>query len=236
VKLVTVSDSDPRAPGGGTARNGPPVPGMRRRYGQGGLSEPDLAPTWTEQFDRWFADAAGSGLLVEPNAMVLATATPDGRPSARTVLLKGYDAAGFVFFTNYLSRKGQELAANPHASLVFPWLPLERQVVVCGDARPVPREESVAYFVTRPYAAKLGAWVSPQSTVLPSREPLDAALAELTRRWPEDTEILPPEHWGGVRVEPESVEFWQGRTGRLHDRLRYRRMSGGDWVVERLAP
>jgi pyridoxamine 5'-phosphate oxidase len=246
VKLVTVSDSQRRA---AASADGPPaVPApaaadsiralaadMRQAYGQAGLSELDLAAGWVEQFARWFDQATGSGLLVEPNAMVLATATPDGRPSARTVLLKGYDQAGFVFFTNYDSRKGRELAANPHAALVFPWYPLFRQVIVAGRVCRVSRAETAEYFASRPRGSQLGAWASPQSTVLPGREPLEAAYDRLAARWPDGTEIPPPEHWGGLRLEPDTVEFWQGRPDRLHDRLRYRQASGG-WVVERLAP
>ncbi len=209
---------------------------MRRRYDLGGLSESELAATWVEQFGRWFEDAVGSELLVEPNAMVLATATPDGRPSARTVLLKGYDSGGFLLFTNYGSRKGREVAANPHAALVFSWVPLERQVVVCGTVEPVSRDETAAYFALRPRGSQLGAWASRQSSVVPSREPLEAALAELESRWPEGTQIPPPDDWGGLRVVPETVEFWQGRVDRLHDRLRFRRLPAGSWVVERLAP
>jgi pyridoxamine 5'-phosphate oxidase len=244
VKLVTVSDSQPRA----AASTDAPAPApaatasvralaadMRQAYGRAGLSESDLATDWVGQFARWFDQATGSGLLVEPNAMVLATATPDGRPSARTVLLKGYDAAGFVFFTNYDSRKGRELAANPHAALVFPWYPLSRQVVVAGRVSRVSRAETAEYFASRPRGSQLGAWASPQSTVLPGREPLEAAYDQLAERWPDGTEIPPPEHWGGLRLEPDTVEFWQGRPDRLHDRLRYRRVPGG-WAVERLAP
>lgn len=210
--------------------------GMRRRYDRAGLTASALAASWVEQFDEWFAAAVSSGLLVEPNAMVFATAAPDGRPSARTVLLKGYDPAGFVLFTNYGSRKAREAAANPYASLVFSWVALERQVVVCGSVQRVSREETAEYFASRPRGSQLGAWASPQSEVLPSREPLDAALVALADRWPEGAEIPPPAHWGGLRVVPETVEFWQGRPDRLHDRLRYRRVEGDDWVVERLAP
>jgi pyridoxamine 5'-phosphate oxidase len=208
---------------------------MRRRYGVGHLDESELATNWLDQFGRWFAEAAGSG-LVEPNAMVLATATRDGEPSARTMLLKEYDERGFVFYTNYNSRKGQELADNPRASLVFPWLELERQVVVCGGVERVSQEETAAYFASRPRGSRLGAWASPQSSVLPSREPLEAALAAAVQRWPDGVDIPAPETWGGLRVVPETVEFWQGRPDRLHDRLRFRRQDGGDWIIERLAP
>lgn len=245
MRLLTVSDDDSRTalPAGlEAAQTGQPdgyrerVAAMRRRYGLAGLSESDLAATWLDQFATWFAAAAESGLVVEPNAMLLATATPDGRPGGRTVLLKGYDERGFGFFTNYLSRKGRELAANPRAALVFPWYPLERQVVVDGRVVPVTREETARYFAIRPRGAQLGAWASPQSTVVAGRAELAGRLAEASDRWPDGTEIPPPEHWGGFRVEPETVEFWQGRPDRLHDRLRYRRLPSGDWVVERLAP
>jgi pyridoxamine 5'-phosphate oxidase len=210
---------------------------LRRVYRRGDLSESELAGTWWEQFDRWFATAVESGLLVEPNAMVLATVDPDGRPSARTVLLKGVDRHGFVFYTNYRSRKGRALAANPYASLVFGWLPLERQVLAGGPVRRVSRGETARYFASRPYRSRLAAWASPQSEVIPSREPLERGVAELAERWPEGTEMPAPEHWGGFRVAPEAVEFWQGRPDRLHDRLRYRQVAaGGEWVVERLAP
>jgi pyridoxamine 5'-phosphate oxidase len=219
----------------------PPDPGpMRRDYGAGqdpdGLVEEELAADWVTQFANWFADAVAAG-LPEPNAMVLATADAAGRPSARTVLLKGYDERGFVFFTNYESRKATELFANPYASLVFPWFPIRRQVVVCGGAVPVDRGETEAYFASRPRDSQLGAWASPQSRVVAGRAVLDAALSEVERRFP--GEIPAPPHWGGLRVAPQTVEFWQGRTGRLHDRLRYRRTDGGEgesWTIERLAP
>jgi pyridoxamine 5'-phosphate oxidase len=208
---------------------------MRREYLAGtGLDESDLAPDWLAQFGRWMADAI-TARLPEPNAMVLATADPQGRPSARTVLLKAYDARGFTLYTNYDSRKGREALANPYASLVFPWFAIHRQVVVCGSVEPVERADTEAYFALRPRGARLGAWASPQSSVIPSRETLDETWAELDRRWPDGTDIPAPENWGGLRVVPETVEFWQGRGSRLHDRLRYR-CTNGSWVVERLAP
>jgi pyridoxamine 5'-phosphate oxidase len=199
-----------------------------------GLGEELLEPRWTSQFARWLTDAVAAG-LPEPNAMVLATADSQGRPSARTVLLKGYDERGFTFYTNYGSRKGTEALANPYASLVFPWHPLHRQVVVCGAIRPVTRAETEAYFARRPRAAQLGAWASPQSTVIDNRSRLEAAVRELEQRWPDGEPIPAPPHWGGLRVVPDTVEFWHGRSGRLHDRLRFRRADDG-WVVERLAP
>ena len=219
----------------------PPSPAaMRRDYaGRAAFLEADLAPSWTGQFGAWFADASAFG-LPEPNAMVVATASAAGRPSARTVLLKGYDARGFTFFTNYESRKGSELAANPYASLVFPWFPMQRQVIVVGSVLRVSREETEEYFASRPRGSRLGAWASPQSRVLAGRAEVDAGLAEVEQRFG-DGDVPAPPHWGGLRVVPETVEFWQGRTNRLHDRLRYRRTDegsapGGGWVVERLAP
>lgn len=220
------------------------VTGMRRSYARGRLEEAAAAADWVTQFTRWFDEAVASGLLVEPNAMVVATATPDGRPSVRTVLLRGVDSRGFVFYSNYRSRKGRELAGNPGVALAFSWVPLERQVIVTGAASRVDRAESEAYFHSRPRASQLAAWASEQSTVIPDRRVLDSALAELERRWPEGAEVPVPEHWGGLRVAPETVEFWQGREARMHDRLQYRRVSGpggpaeaaGGWVLERLSP
>ena len=208
--------------------------GMRRDYTErGALLESDLAAGWPEQFGRWFSDALESA-LPEPNAMIVATAGAAGRPSARTVLLKGYDERGFVFFTNYTSRKGTELAENPYASLVFPWFPMQRQVLVAGAVERVTRAETEEYFASRPRGSQLGAWASPQSSVLPDRAAVEAGLAAAQERFG-DGEVPAPAHWGGFRVLPETVEFWQGRSSRLHDRLRYR-CDGGNWVVERLAP
>jgi pyridoxamine 5'-phosphate oxidase len=206
---------------------------MRWEYSTAGLAEGDLAAEWTTQLGRWLADAVAAG-LPEPNAMVLATADVAGRPSSRTVLLKGYDT-GLVFFTNYASRKGGELAANPYASATLPWYGLHRQVHARGTVARVSAGESDEYFASRPRGAQLGAWSSPQSTVIGSRAELDTAFAEYERRWPEPTPVPRPEHWGGYRLTPEVVEFWQGRENRVHDRLAYRR-DGDRWTVERLAP
>jgi pyridoxamine 5'-phosphate oxidase len=216
------------------------LPDLRTEY-SGALDENDLAPDWPGQFGRWFAEAldtATAGHLLEPNAMVVATADAHGRPSARTVLLKGFAAEGFTFFTNYGSRKGVEALANPYASAVFPWYPMHRQVVVVGSIVPVDRAVTDAYFATRPRGSQLGAWASPQSTVIPERAVLDSAWAEVAERYPEGAPVPAPPHWGGFLIRPESVEFWQGRPSRLHDRLRYRRVEEGAerWVVERLAP
>lgn len=211
---------------------------MRRDYVVSPAATPfddaNLAATWLEQFQRWFADAVAAPELVEPNAMVVATAGLDGQPSARTVLLKGVDERGFVFFTNYTSRKGTELAANPQLSLVFGWHPSSRQVVVCGRAERTDRAETEAYFASRPRASQLGAWASPQSQVV-SAVDLAASLADVEARFAQVAGIPPPPHWGGIRVRPHTVEFWQGTTGRLHDRLRYRQTDTG-WVTERLGP
>lgn len=206
---------------------------MRRSYVEGGLDEAELAPTWLEQLRRWMTDAARHDML-EPNAMVLATAGAGGVPSARTVLLKGLDEHGLVFFTNYDSRKGGQLTENPRAAILFPWHALQRQVHVEGAVERISAADSDAYWATRPPGSRIGALASPQSQVIGSRDELEAAAGELMARY--DNQTVPrPDHWGGYRLTPSSVEFWQGRLDRLHDRLRYRRDAGG-WIVERLAP
>ena len=209
---------------------------LRREYGEAGLDVPDLADEPVTMFRRWLADAVSAGLH-EPNAMVVATATPAGVPSARLVLLKGLDERGFRFYTNYDSRKGHELDANPACALVFPWHDLQRQVRVEGTASRVSEQESAAYFATRPREARLGAWASPQSQVVGSRADLDERYVEVERRFADGEVGLPPA-WGGFVVAPASVEFWQGRKGRMHDRLVYRRSAdaAGGWTTERLAP
>lgn len=185
-------------------------------------------------FTGWFADAVSAG-LPEPNAMVLATASADGEPRARTVLLKGFKSDGFRFFTNHTSRKGTDLDENPQASLLFPWHPLHRQVIVGGLCTRLPAEESAEYFRSRPYGSQLGAWASRQSEVIADRAALENRFAELSARWPEADGVPVPGFWGGYLVVPRYVEFWQGRPDRLHDRLRYTR-AGEGWRRERLAP
>lgn len=210
------------------------IANLRVDYSLSGLHEKDLAKDPFRQFERWFQEAEAAK-VIEPNAMSLATVGRDGRPSVRTVLLKSVDGRGFVFFTNYDSRKGQDLAGNPHASLLFPWLALERQVVVEGSVTQVSREESEAYFHSRPRASQLGAWVSQQSSVIPGREMLEEGFKAVDKKYAGEAVPLPP-RWGGFRLSPERVEFWQGRRSRLHDRLAYRRDPEGGWIVERIAP
>lgn len=207
---------------------------MRKQYRAQGLTEAELAADPYTQFSHWFADALTGG-ITEPNAMIASTADAGGRPSSRTVLLKSYDHRGFVFYTNYLSRKGRELDTNPYASLLFPWHPIARQVVIAGPAERVSREETENYFHSRPHGSKLGAWASEQSSVVGSREELERRYAELAARYPEGAEIPVPPFWGGFRVCARSVEFWQGYENRLHDRLMYVR-EGGAWTIRRLAP
>jgi len=206
---------------------------LRKDYSLAGLLEKDLARDPFRQFEKWFQEAEAAK-LTEPNAMTISTATRDGRPSARTMLLKGVDGRGFVFYSNYESRKGRELEANPRATLVFPWLAIERQVIVEGTVTKVAREESDAYFHSRPRASQLGAWVSQQSSIIAGRSLLEESMKALEKKYAGQEVPLPP-YWGGWRLMPETVEFWQGRRSRLHDRLRYRRVAEG-WTIERLAP
>lgn len=206
---------------------------LRREYSSRALDERDVDRDPVRQFRRWF-DEALAAELVDANAMTLATASATGRPSARIVLLKEVDEAGFVFFTNYESAKAADLAANPHACLLFFWVELERQVRITGTVERVSREASEEYFRSRPLDSRIGAWASPQSTVIAGRDILEARVSALTTQYAGGDVPLPP-HWGGYRVRPEELEFWQGRPSRLHDRLRYRRVDT-DWRLERLSP
>lgn len=205
---------------------------LRRDYASESLSERDVDPDPVKQFEKWFEQALRAG-MIEPNAMTLATSTPDGRPSARMVLLKGVDASGFVFFTDYRSRKGAELSTNPRVSLCLWWDALQRQVRVTGSAARVSRGESEAYFRTRPHGSRIGAWASHQSAPIASRAPLEREVARLEVAYPDDVPL--PPHWGGYRVTPDSIEFWQGRPSRLHDRIVYTRAIGA-WTIGRLSP
>ena len=212
----------------------PDLPDLRQSYERGQLDRDALPANPLDLFDAWFADAQAAG-IAEPNAMTLATATPDGRPSARIVLLKGADARGFAFYTNHDSRKGRELDAHPFAALVFWWGPLERQVRVEGRVERVDAAEADAYYASRPRGSRLGAWASPQSDEIPDRAVLDTRLADATARFA-DGDVERPAFWGGYRVVPQAVEFWQGRPSRLHDRFLYRRDAVGGWAPVRLAP
>ena len=230
---------------------------LRREYKLGNLDESDLHPDPLEQFNQWFHQALdarggssrvrafGIGIYkafqsllgakpVDPHAISLATADKDGRPSVRTVLLKGADARGFIFFTNYESRKGRELAENPHAAIVIHWADVERQICVAGTVTRLPKTESEAYFKSRPRGSRLAAWVSKQSTVVPSREFLEQQMSAVAAKYSSDVPM--PEYWGGFVLAPSEIEFWQGRPSRLHDRLRYSRQPDGSWKTERLSP
>ncbi|MBB3050369.1 pyridoxamine 5'-phosphate oxidase [Prauserella isguenensis] len=210
------------------------LPDMRVSYEAETLDEDSLAPTWHEQLQRWLDVAVDAG-LPEPNAMVLATADADGMPSSRTVLCKGLDERGIVFYTNYTSAKSHDLTSTRFASVTFPWYPLQRQVTVRGEVEKVSAEETAEYWRGRPRGSQLGAWASPQSTRVESRESLDNHLTAVERRFADVEEIPVPPHWGGWRVRPVSAEFWQGRKDRLHDRLRFVR-TDDDWRVQRVAP
>jgi pyridoxamine 5'-phosphate oxidase len=210
------------------------VIGEHRQYeARAPLVEDDLDPDPLAQFDRWFADARAAG-VEQPEAMTLATCDADGRPHCRYVLLRGRDERGFAFFTGYRSAKAREITANPHVSLTFGWLELHRSVRITGTAEHLPAAESDAYFLSRPRGSRVGAWASPQSSVLADRAELEHRVAEAEARFASG-EVPRPDDWGGFLVRPDSLEFWQGRPSRLHDRLRYRREDGA-WVVERLAP
>jgi len=209
------------------------VSALRKQYTRAGLREADMDPDPIDQFHNWFENAIDADLY-EPNAMILATATPEGRPSARTVLLKGYDERGFVFYTNYEGRKADELEANPACALLFYWGELERQVRIEGRAGRLSGSESDIYFASRPRGSRIGAWASEQSRTVASREILEDRVRSLESEY-EEREIPRPPFWGGYRVEPDAIEFWQGRENRLHDRLVYRR-NGGAWKMERLQP
>ena len=206
---------------------------LRREYARARLDEADVSHDPFVEFARWFAEAQDAKIH-EPNAMSLATATADGIPSVRIVLLKHFDDRGFVFFTDYRSQKGRELEQNPHAALGFYWGELERQVRIAGTVTRASHEESVAYFNSRPLGSRLGAWTSHQSQVIPGRQVLEATLREVEQRFG-DGPVPLPDHWGGFRLRPASIEFWQGRPSRLHDRIRYTRSADG-WRIDRLSP
>ncbi|CRK61336.1 Pyridoxamine 5'-phosphate oxidase [Alloactinosynnema sp. L-07] len=211
------------------------LPTMRVSYDQGELTEAELAATWHEQLQSWL-DAARQAGVAEPNAMVLATADSDGRPSSRTVLAKGLDERGLVFFTNYTSAKSHDLLATRYASATFPWYAMHRQATVRGTVEKVSAAETAEYWAKRPRGSQLGAWASPQSIVVSGRATLEAALANVERRFADSETVPVPPHWGGWRIQPEVVEFWQGRQDRMHDRLRFQQNRDGVWRVQRLGP
>jgi len=211
------------------------IASLRRSYSLQSLEENEVAPNPFDQFKTWFEQAM-AGQITEPNAMTLATVNADGRPSARTVLLKGFDERGFIFYTNYLSRKGQEIAENPFGALLFCWLDLERQIRIEGKIEKVSSEESLAYFITRPKSSQIGAWASPQSQVIPGRKVLEDKQAELSENYAASESLPLPPHWGGYVIRPDYFEFWQGRESRLHDRVVYSKNDDNSWVINRLAP
>ncbi|MDQ1731424.1 MAG: pyridoxamine 5-phosphate oxidase [Pseudonocardiales bacterium] len=238
------ADDVPEAEGGREADDVPAADDVpeadpalaRRSYGSGQLTEAELAPTWLEQLRRWYAQAVAAPGSYEPNALQVATVDLDGLPDVRTVLARGFDESGVVFYTNYDSSKGQQLTARPFAAAVFGWLALERQVRLRGPVSRVSAAETAAYFASRPRDSQLGAWASPQSQVIAGREELESRLREVSEQFGDGPIPLPP-FWGGFRIQVIEAEFWQGRESRLHDRLRYRqdRLSG-KWLIERLAP
>ncbi len=207
---------------------------VRKEYTQQSLDHSDVLPDPVAQFEQWFG-AAQKAQVPEPNAMNLATVSADGRPTARIVLLKGIEEESFLFYTNYESRKGQDLQHMPYVALTFFWPELERQVRIEGEATKISEERSTTYFQSRPRGSQLGAWVSPQSQIIEDRSVLDQRQQELSERFDEE-KIPRPHYWGGYAVQPHTIEFWQGRPSRLHDRLRYRRQADDTWVIERLAP
>ncbi len=213
----------------------PDLTALRQNYARQALSEHDVLPDPVAQFAIWFQEAVDSQVS-EPNAMTLATANRQGRPSARTVLLKGFDQSGFVFYTNYESRKGQELAENPQAALLFTWLTLERQVRMEGTVQKTDATESQIYFQKRPKSSQIGAWASPQSRVIADRSQLEIKEAELTDQYAGSVVLPLPPFWGGYRLVPDLIEFWQGRPSRLHDRICYTLRENGAWQLQRLAP
>ena len=218
----------------------PNLAAMRLSYPETSLEAAHLDPNPYRQFALWLDEASANPAITEPNGMVIATVDAGGKPSTRSVLLKGFDERGFIFFTNYESKKARDLEANPNASLTFPWYPLYRQVHVSGVAKKLPREESVAYFQTRPWSSQIGAWASLQSAPLESRSTLEERWAHFAGLYPEDRQALDrvptPENWGGYVLTPRLIEFWQGRRSRLHDRLRYERVNSSQWLVTRLYP
>ncbi len=208
---------------------------LREDYRLASMDVTDVNADPVAQFGKWLKEAIDAQ-MPEPNAMTLATCTPQGKPAARIVLLKGYDPEGFVFFTNYNSRKGTELMHNPHVALVFSWLELQRQVRVEGKAQKISTEKSTAYFQSRPKGSQIGAWASPQSSVIEHRDILEQNAAKLEEKYADEAVLPRPENWGGYVVKPNLIEFWQGRPSRLHDRIQYRLEADGRWLIERLAP
>jgi pyridoxamine 5'-phosphate oxidase len=211
------------------------IAAMRRQYGEHGLIEGELPLNPIELFNTWLTQAAENEIVVEANAMVLSTEVDD-QPTSRTVLLKDLTEAGFTFFSNYESRKGKQISENKNVSLLFPWYPMERQVIVIGSATKIAREDSEKYFTTRPRSSQIGAWASEQSTELSSRQELENKFKELENKFAKEEVIPTPPYWGGYIVDPISIEFWQGRYSRLHDRIRYVREKNNNWQIKRLSP